>query len=102
MPRTEALVVKYTCKCQYYPKYCMITENGGDSFVKISIPKICPECDDGDYYKLYIGRNRYQIEGIDGSLTSSIDPDRICIEMKTCFFGACLSGSVQCMLWDEF
>ncbi len=95
MPRSDALVVKYTCGCLHQPKYQ--ESNGWGLFVEILIPKICPECDEGDYYKLYIGRNRYHIEG-DNGLVCPDDPEHILIRMKGGPFHGCLNGGIQCCL----
>ena len=84
-----SLVVKYTCGC--YINQNIKRLNGWKLFVEILIPKICPECDEGDYYKLYIGRNRYHIEG-DNGLVCPDDPEHILIRMKGELFQGCLNG----------
>lgn len=83
MSQTEALAVKYTYGCLHHPKSQEIT--GWQSFVDILIPRVCPKCDEGDYYKLYIGRNRYHIEGDTGVINPD-DPESLLIRMKLQFF----------------
>ena len=98
MPRSDALVIKYTCGCSHQPKYQEI--DGWTSLVDILIPRICPDCDEGDYYKLYIGRNRYHIEG-NTDIINPDDHDSLRIRMKGVFFRSCINGAIQCCLWQN-
>ena len=83
----------------YHSLYTDFIGPDGTPFVTIFIPKVCQQCEEGDYYKVYIGRNRYRIEGM-GNLECHDDPDCLDIGTKGRFFQRCLGEDIQCYLWS--
>lgn len=54
----DDVYVKYSCGCQHHPELSEELRDGRP-IVHFLIPLLCPECENGDYYKLYIGPNRF-------------------------------------------